>query len=212
MNVLLVDDHPLFREGLRSLLERMEVKARVTEAESCEAALALGARDAASFDLILLDLALPGMNGIEGLAKLRARFATTPVVIVSASYDAGHVKQAIDRGAQGFIPKSTPPDLLMSALRLIFDGGVYIPEFVMHGEPAHGAPREGPAPSLTSAQARVLSLLAQGHSNKAIGNTLDISDNTVRAHVSAILRALNATNRTEAVRVAMRMRLVDDGA
>jgi two-component system, NarL family, nitrate/nitrite response regulator NarL len=208
MNVLLVDDHPLFREGLRSLLERMDVKARVAEAESCEAALALGERDASTFDLILLDLALPGMNGIEGLARLRARFPTTPVVIVSASYDASHVKQAIDRGAQGFIPKSTPPDLLMSALRLIFSGGIYIPEFVMHGEPAQPQSRDGSAPNLTSAQGRVLSLLAQGHSNKAIGNTLDISDNTVRAHVSAILRTLNATNRTEAVRVAMRLGLV----
>src|SRR6266851_6121292 len=161
MNVLLVDDHPLFREGLRSLLERMDVKARVSEAESCEAALALGERDASSFDLILLDLALPGMNGIEGLTRLRARFETTPVVIISASFDSGHVKQAIDRGAQGFIPKSSPPDVLMSALRLVFNGGVYIPEFVMHGEPAHAHSRDGSAANLTSAQGRVLSLLAQ---------------------------------------------------
>ena len=114
MNVLLVDDHPLFREGLRSLIERMDSKARIAEAESCEAALAMDVGGCSGFDLILLDLALPGMNGLEGIARFRARFSTTPVVIISASYDAVHVKQAIDRGAQGFIPKSMPPDQLMS--------------------------------------------------------------------------------------------------
>src|ERR1700752_1300183 len=104
MNVLLVDDHPLFREGLRSLLERMEGGVRISEADSCEAGLALGARDEEGFDPILLDLSLPGMNGIEGIAAFRERFSTTPVVIVSASFDTPHVKQAIDDGAQGFIP------------------------------------------------------------------------------------------------------------
>jgi two-component system nitrate/nitrite response regulator NarL len=209
MNVLLVDDHPLFREGLRSLLERMEVKARITEAESCEAALELGERDGPGFDLILLDLALPGMNGIEGIGPFRARFPTTPVVIISASFDTPHVKQAIDRGAQGFIPKSTPPDVLMSALRLIFNGGIYVPPSVMQDG---NVPRDAAPASLTSAQARVLSLLARGQSNKAIAHSLDISDNTVRAHVSAILRALAVTNRTEAVRVALQNGLVSQDA
>lgn len=209
MHVLLVDDHPLFRAGLRSLLERIEPDFRVAEAESCEAALAMGESGAAEFDLILLDLALPGMNGIEGLGRLRERFATTPVVVVSASYEPAHVKQAIDRGAQGFIPKSTPPDMLMSALRLIFDGGVYIPAFAVQGEPAASAVSIS---SLTSAQARVLALLVQGRSNKAIGNALHISDNTVRAHVSAILRALNVTNRTEAVHAALELGLVSHDA
>jgi len=111
------------------------------------------------------------------------------------------VKQAIDRGAQGFIPKSTPAPVLMSALRLIFSGGVYIPATVMQSEPQSGA-------GLTSAQSRVLALMALGQSNKAIGQALDISDNTVRAHVSAILRTLNAANRTEAVRAAIEQGLV----
>jgi DNA-binding NarL/FixJ family response regulator len=210
MNVLLVDDHPLFREGLRSLLERMEGAVRIAEAESCEAGLALGAREGQGFDLILLDLALPGMNGIEGIAQFRARFPTTPVVIISASFDTPHVKQAIDRGAQGFIPKSTPPDVLMSALRLIFNGGVYIPSSVMQGAFAD-VPEPG-MPNLTAAQSRVLEFLALGHSNKVIANALDISDNTVRAHVSAILRALAVTNRTEAVRVALQKGLVSHEA
>jgi two-component system, NarL family, nitrate/nitrite response regulator NarL len=211
MNVLLVDDHPLFRAGLRSMLERMEADVRVTEVESCEAGLALGERAGSGFDLILLDLALPGMNGIEGIARFRARFATTPVVIVSASFAAPHVKQALDAGAQGFIPKSTPPDVLMSALRLIFSGGVYVPASVMQGMDA-APPREDASPNLTTTQSRVLVLMARGHSNKAIGNELDISDNTVRAHVSAILRALHVTNRTEAVSIALKHGLVTDDA
>jgi len=212
MNVLLIDDHPLFREGLRSLLERMDAKAHVVEAESCEAALALGEREGPGFDLILLDLALPGMNGLEGISQFRARFSTTPVVVISATFDATRVKQAIDRGAQGFIPKSTPPDVLMSALELIFSGGVYVPASVMHDEDPARKARSEAAPNLTSAQSRVLVLLARGQSNKAIGNALDISDNTVRAHVSAILRALNVTNRTEAVSIAIQMGLVSGDA
>ncbi|HUJ00427.1 MAG TPA: response regulator transcription factor [Usitatibacter sp.] len=206
MKVLVVDDHPLFREGLRTLIERMEPAARVIESDSCEAALALAAREAPELDLILLDLALPGMNGLEGIARFRERFATTPVVMVSASYDARHVKQAIDRGAQGFIPKSTPPDVLASALRLIFSGGVYVPPYVL--EPLPGPASAGARAALTSAQSRVLELMARGQSNKAIGNALDISDNTVRAHVSAILRALGVTNRTEAVAIALQAGLV----
>src|SRR5262245_37776680 len=99
MSVLLVDDHPLFREGLRSLLERMDDTARVVEAESCESALSMGEGEGAGFDLILLDLALPGMNGLEGISRLRERFPTTPVVVISASVDTARVRQAIDRGA-----------------------------------------------------------------------------------------------------------------
>jgi DNA-binding NarL/FixJ family response regulator len=207
MQVLLVDDHPLFREGLRSLLERMQVRASITEADSCERALELGER-AGGFDLILLDLALPGMNGIDGIAAFRARFPTTPVVMISASFDTPHVKQAIARGAQGFIPKSTPPDVLMAALTLIFNGGVYVPASVMQESPM---PRSAPS-ELTSAQARVLALMVQGKPNKAIAQSLDISDNTVRAHVSAILRALNASNRTDAVRMALEQGLVANEA
>jgi DNA-binding NarL/FixJ family response regulator len=213
MNVLLIDDHPLFREGLRSLLERMHTDVRIDETESCEAALSAGEHNGAGFDLILLDLALPGMNGLEGISLFRERFPTTPVVVISATFDPLRVKQAIDRGAQGFIPKSTPADVLMSALQLIFSGGVYVPASVMRDEDfAHGAARGGAAPSLTNAQSRVLALLARGQSNKAIGNALDISDNTVRAHVSAILRALNVTNRTEAVSMAIQMGLVSRDA
>jgi DNA-binding NarL/FixJ family response regulator len=207
MTVLLVDDHPLFRQGLRSLLERMDAGMRIHEADTCEAALAWGERDRAGLDLILLDLALPGMNGIDGISRFRERFATTPVVMVSASFDAHHVQQAIDRGAQGFIPKSTPPDVLMSALRLVFAGGVYVPPSVMRDGPA-SRPRSNGTPALTAAQARVLALMARGQSNKVIGQALEISDNTVRAHVSAILRALDATNRTEAVSRALQMGLV----
>lgn len=211
MKVLLVDDHPLFRAGLRSLIERMEPSVRAFESDSCEEALALADRDGPGFDLILLDLALPGMNGLDGIARFRERFPTTPVVMVSASYDAHHVKQAIERGAQGFIPKSTAADVLMSALRLIFSGGVYVPPSVLQS-PAGAARAAAPDALLTAAQARVLALMARGQSNKAIGNALDISDNTVRAHVSAILRALGVNNRTEAVALALQRGLVGHDA
>jgi len=213
MQVLLIDDHPLFREGLRVLIERMDPKACVVETESCEEAIALAERGGAGFDLILLDLALPGMNGLDGISRFRARFSTTPVVVISGSFDTARVKQALERGAQGFIPKSTPPDVLMSALRLIFSGGIYVPSSVMdEGAAAPQAARASAVADLTAAQARVLQLLAVGQSNKAIANTLDISDNTVRAHVSAILRALNVNNRTEAVHVAIERGLVSHDA
>jgi DNA-binding NarL/FixJ family response regulator len=213
MNVLLIDDHPLFRQGMRSLIERMDTRARIVEAESCEAALALADGPDPGFDLILLDLALPGINGLEGISRFRERFSTTPVVVISATFDSARVKQAIDRGAQGFIPKSTPPDVLMSALRLIFSGGVYVPASVMQeGSGTREPGRDSSLPNLTSAQTRVLQLLALGQSNMAIGNALEISDNTVRAHVSAILRALNVTNRTEAVHIAAELGLLSHEA
>jgi DNA-binding NarL/FixJ family response regulator len=191
----------------------MDPKACVVETASCEEAIALAERGGAGFGLILLDLALPGMNGLDGISRFRARFSTTPVVVISGSFDAARVKQALDRGAQGFIPKSTPPDVLMSALRLIFSGGIYVPSSVMdEGAAAPPAARASAVADLTAAQSRVLQLLAVGHSNKAIASTLDISDNTVRAHVSAILRALNVNNRTEAVHVAIERGLVSHDA
>jgi DNA-binding NarL/FixJ family response regulator len=203
MRVLVVDDHPLFREGLRAMIERMRPDARVIECGSCEDAIAVASEDALELDLVLLDVALPGMNGLDGIALFRERFVTTPVVVISGSYEPRQVKQAIDRGAQGFIPKSTPPELLASALRFIFAGGVYVPPDVLNAPPHETASPAQPAGVLTTAQSRVLALMVRGQSNKSIAQALHISDNTVRAHVSAILRALGATNRTEAVAAAI---------
>jgi two-component system, NarL family, nitrate/nitrite response regulator NarL len=212
MRVLVVDDHPLFREGLRALIERLHPDARVIERGSCETALELVLDDHdGGLDLVLLDLALPGMNGLDGIARFRERFVTTPVVVISASYEPKHVKQAIERGAQGFIPKSMPPELLASALEFIFTGGIYVPPDVLAPRTVLPLAPAG-AGALTAAQSRVLALMVRGQSNKAIAQALDISDNTVRAHVSAILRALGATNRTEAVAAAIHNGLVTHDA
>lgn len=201
MKVLLVDDHALIRDALRGVLADLVEGARIVEASDCRRALRLVAENA-DLELILLDLNLPDRNGFEVLADLRLRYPTVPVVVLSAFHDRGNVLKALDLGALGFIPKSAPRGVMTNALRLVLSGGIYVP-------PEALAPAETkavkPAPlspadvGLTGRQIEVLSLMMRGKSNKAISRRLDMAEPTVKHHVTAILRALKATNRTEAV-------------
>jgi DNA-binding NarL/FixJ family response regulator len=212
LKILIVDDHPLIREALRHILAGLDSEFDLRECQN--GAEAFAAADAIpDLDLILLDLGLPDIDGFEALARLREQRPGTPVVVLSASDNPENVTRAIDAGAMGFIPKTSSNQLLLNALRLVLSGGVYLPLEVLRqhrGTPEHAlqraeeAGRGGAALSprdlgLTARQAEILALMIQGKPNKLICRELDIAEGTVKIHVTAILRALNVSNRTQAV-------------
>ena len=199
MNLLIVDDHPLFRQGLRMLLQTIDAALSVEETGDIDAALQKAR--AAAFQLILLDLRMPGTEGLAALEKLRDALPDVPVVVISGEYDSNMVREAIDRGAMGFIPKSLTPDRLVDALRHVLGLKVYLPDdaFLV----ASGGRRDC-LPELTARQTEVLRLVVQGKSNKLVARDMGVSAETVKSHLAAAMRALNAANRTELVYIAAR--------
>jgi DNA-binding NarL/FixJ family response regulator len=214
MNILLVDDHPLLRGGMRFLLRSLDAGLEMDEASNAAQALELVA--ARSYDLVLLDLKMPGLNGMDALAALRAAVPGTPLVVLSAEDDSGVVRAAIEGGAMGFIPKSSTPEVLIQALRLVLAQGIYLPPAVLQAMhpaavPAPSAPKAGPGdgslPGLTPRQMDVLRCVIKGKPNKVIARELEVSEGTVKAHLSAVFLALGAHNRTEAVYAAAKLGL-----
>jgi DNA-binding NarL/FixJ family response regulator len=210
MKILVVDDHVLIRDALRGVLKELKGDAHVLEASDCRQAMALIAENADELALILLDLNLPDRDGFSALAEVRERYPGISVVVLSGQHDRGSVIKALDLGALGFIPKSGQREVMLSALQLVFAGGIYIPpEILSHDglttttpdkSPGGGRPTASPSDlGLTERQIDVLALMMQGKSNKAICRVLDLAEPTVKNHVTAILKALKVTNRTEAV-------------
>ncbi|MHB8534990.1 MAG: response regulator [Sulfuricaulis sp.] len=223
MKILVVDDHPLIRAAVRNVLTQIETDVAVHEAQNCPAALAL-VDVHPDFSLVLLDLHLPGMGGLDALSILRERYPEIPVVVLSAADDRDSVLQALDRGAMGFIPKSSSNDVMVNALRLVLAGGIYLPPEVLATSPAGTAPAANPSASpaarpattpadlgLTERQAQVLALMVQGKPNKLICRELGLAVSTVKIHITAILKALKVNNRTQAVIAAGRLGLKLDG-
>jgi DNA-binding NarL/FixJ family response regulator len=210
MKILVVDDHVLIRDALRGVLRELKQDAVVLEAADCRQAMQL-VETQADLGLILLDLNLPDRDGFSVLGELRERYPAISVVVLSARQDRSSVVQALDLGALGFIPKSGQRDVMLSALQLVFAGGIYIPpEILMPEEPslpkpkltrvaADMAPIKPADLGLTGRQLDVLALVMQGKSNKGICRVLDLAEPTVKNHVTAILKALKVSNRTEAV-------------
>lgn len=208
MKVLLVDDHALFRSGLRYLLADLQPGIEFREAEHSAAALALTDR---SFDLILLDLHMPGTHGFGALASVREAFDNASVVIVSSEEDPKLIRQMIEGGAAGFIPKTSSPQVLISALTLVLAGGVYLPPHVLRTATARATTDSLP-PALTGRLLEVLQCAVQGMSNKAIARELNISEGSVKAQLSTVFRMLGVKNRTEAVFYAAKVGLRVDAA
>ena len=202
MKVLVVDDHTLIREALRNVLAELDPACEVLDAPDGAMALRLAGKHP-GLDLVLLDLNLPDMDGFAVLADLRQRYPATGVVVLSGVKDQKSVTGAIELGAVGYIPKSTPHEVMVSALRLVCAGGVYLPPEVLAG--AHRASRSAGEPQLTGREGEVLALMLEGKSNKLICRELGVTEATVKNHVTAILKALNVTNRTEAVIAAGRL-------
>ena len=198
MRVLVCDDHSLFREGLRLLLEKLDASMEVTLTGSAEEAVA--ATKAGMFDLILLDWHMDGLAGARALEALRESAPLTRVVVLSGDRNAELVRTAIDVGAAGFIPKDSPPAQLMIAVKTIADGGVYLPTGTL--APIHTRDVRDAFPTLKERQADVLRAALRGNSNKLIARQLGISDGTVKTHLRAIYQELGTRNRTEAVYMA----------
>ena len=214
MKILVVDDHPLILEALKQVLRDLHPDIEVVEARDAQQAVEQTAAHV-DLSLVLLDLTLPSTHGLELLGTLRRDSPDTPVVVLSATEDRDTVLRAINDGAMGFIPKTSRTEVLIAALRLVFSGGVYLPPSVFAG-PVHAASEpHAPAPAsrspkevgLTERQSQVLALLVQGKSNKLICRALDLAEGTVKIHVTAILRALNVSNRTQALVAVSRLGL-----
>jgi len=210
ITLLVVDDHALFRGGMRLLLADLGVSARVLEADSVEAAVAMDERP----DLVLLDLYLCGLSGQPALAMIRERMPDATVVALSGEEDPRLIRATIEEGASGFIPKTSTPGVMIGALRLVLAGGVYLPPQVLRADAAP-AIAAGCAPvasasvleSLTPRQLDALMLAIRGKSNKAIARDLGVSQGTVKQHLSAAFRVLGVENRTQAVFAAARLGL-----
>ena len=222
MKVLLVDDHVLFREGLSLLLKHLMGDVSIYEAGNIEEAFSQISTHGI-MSLILLDIGLPNMTGTESVQLMRARYPEIPVVALSSSEDKATVLSALDKGAMGFVPKSSSSSILTSALRLILAHGIYLPPTVFLADRTPVAVNSSTAESvkgafapltktpqdlgLTPRQSDVLLRILQGKPAKVISRELDLSAGTVKTHTSAVLRALNVTTRTQAVIAAGRLGL-----
>lgn len=203
--ILIVDDHPLFREALKQAVAGGLAGAEVALAGSLGQATAQLDGDG-DCDLVLLDLRMPGVQGLSGLIYLRAQYPNLPVAIVTAADDPGLAGKAVGLGASGFIPKTSGIDTIVAAVKAVLAGDIWLPE---GGAPA-ATDKEGEdiarrIATLTAQQIRVLMMLREGLLNKQIAYELDVSEATVKAHVSAILQKLHVASRTQAVIAAARI-------
>ena len=207
MNLLTVDDHALFREGLCSLLSILSPGVAIREAGCVEDAIT--ECRAATFRMVLLDLSLSTSRGLRTLDAFRVAVPEVPVIVLSGDDDRGSITGAIDLGAVGFIPKAHTSKLMIAALQFVLAGGIYLPPNVL----SETAAIEGPATvaertvaaafaRLSPRQLEVATLVLQGKSNKAIARSLALSEGTVKAHVSSIFQVIGAKNRVEAVIIA----------
>jgi DNA-binding NarL/FixJ family response regulator len=205
-HLVIADDHPLFRDALRQAVASVVTSARIDEAGSFEELTALLDQDS-DVDLVLLDLTMPGISGFSGLIYLRAQFPAIPVVIVSASDDGGTIRQSLDFGASGFIPKRFGVDTLRDAIMKVLNGDVWVPEdtdLSSQTDPELVRLRDRLV-TLTPQQVRVLMMLSEGLLNKQIAYELGVSEATIKAHVSAILQKLGVESRTQAVIAAAKI-------
>jgi len=233
MKVLLIDDHPLILSALQTVIQGLGDDVTVKGVGTARGAREVLQGDA-DFDLVLLDLHLGDADGFDVLSELRAAYPALPVVVVSASDRASDVIRAIDLGAMGFVPKRASNETLFDALRMVMSGGIYVPPMTMGGGQAqqeerraheasptvHESASAGPfqrhppleSLGLTPRQTDVLALLLQGKPNKLIARELNLSVETVKDHVAAVLRALKVSSRTQAVLAVGQMSQQPNGA
>jgi DNA-binding NarL/FixJ family response regulator len=209
MKVLLIDDHALIREAVRSVFGDVRPTAEVLDAVGRAQALEI-AQSHSDLDMIVLDLTLPDGNGLDLLKELRARLPRATVVVLSASTEPGVVAKALRLGAEGFIPKSASYAVMIAALQLVLAGGIYVPAEILaavkdavSGDQLDVQQTDADAKfgdlALTERQREVLALLVQGKSNKIICRELQLAEPTVKNHITAILKALKVSSRTEAI-------------
>jgi len=211
LSVIIADDHPLFRAALQQVLGRSWPDASVVEADTFDAMRAAVEAHGASADFILLDLHMPGARGFSSLVYLSSVAPSLPVIVVSASEDAGVMAQAVQLGAAGFVPKSSSLGAIEGAIKAVLDGDVWLPEGVNPSARSDEGVARAAAQlqSLTAQQMRVLLMMGEGLLNKQIAYELSVTEATIKAHVTAILRKLDVINRTQAVLVLQSLDIDD---
>ncbi len=210
MKVILVDDHVLFREGLALLLNAVDPEVEVVHAGSIAQAL-LRLSASPSPDLVLLDMGLPLLGGIEGLRAVRAQAENVPVVVLSGADEPVLIRACIEAGAMGFIPKTSDARTLMLALRRVFAGEVYLPPVAeVYARNADASTRMVDVLGLTPRQRDVLAALVQGKSNRSIAVELGISELTVKSHMTVLMQVLGVSSRTEAVYAVRNLKMRPD--
>lgn len=205
MRILIIDDHQLFIDDIRHIFYSLDKDVDIIVANSPDEALQ-HMESSTDLDMVLLDLHMPGLNGLSIIQHQRTQSSCLPIVIISGDDNPDTIKAVLDAGVMGFIPKSFPAKKIQSALRTIMDGKNYIPKMSSTPDSAHYYKQSysnvANVNGITKRQFQVLLLLANGGTNKNISSTLFLSENTVKAHVSALFRALDASNRTECVNIA----------
>jgi len=223
MHILLVDDHALFREGLALVMQKLDEDVHINEAENGKTAMEISQSNA-ELDLVLLDLNLPDNHDFSLLQQIRQTLPSTPIAMLSATEDAALIQEALQLGANGFIPKSSNSQVMLQAVQLILAGGLYLPPQIMMNAGSTTAQTQSsvaknasnsesslpnePELQFTQRQTEVLQLLDQGLANKEIARKLDMSPSTVKVHVAAILRICDAANRTQAVSLARQLGVI----
>ncbi|MDO5666579.1 MAG: response regulator transcription factor [Alcaligenaceae bacterium] len=213
MNELLIaDDHPLFREALRGLISKHYPNTKIYEAENSDSLFAL-VDDHADADLLLLDLNMPGAEGYSSLVFLRSHHPQLPIAIISAHEDPTLMRRAVDHGAMGYIPKSADIDTLCSAIDQILSGEIWLPQNARKTPAVTLKEKEAAklVSELTPQQFRVLQMVTRGRLNKQIAYDLGVSETTIKTHMTAILRKLGVSNRTQAVLLAYELDLQSKG-
>lgn len=205
--IVVADDHPLFRDALSGIISTGFSGASVVSAEDLTTTIK-ALEETKDVDLVLLDLNMPGVQGFSGLIFLRGQYPTIPIIVVSGSEDLDTIRRSISLGASGFIPKSSDTQTIKSAMNSVLDGGVWVPDqAAIDNETEDDELLEiaSRISTLTPQQMRVLMMLKEGLLNKQIAYELNVSEATVKAHVSAILQKLDVNSRTQAVIVASKI-------
>lgn len=222
MQILVADDHKLVRDGLKPFLQELAPDVEVLDASNMDEALA-AADKADQLGLVLLDLMMPGMDGLKGLELLKAKCADVPVVIVSGFSSRDHVVAAVQAGAAGFIPKTVSGTAMVNALRLVLSGEKYLPSSTFFDDPSNQMSMPVPTPAkpagvpppfdkLSRREAEILALLVEGRTNKEIAICLDLQEITIKVHLRNVYRKIGSANRAQAVRIAMSSGWVPAGA
>jgi DNA-binding NarL/FixJ family response regulator len=214
VKALIADDHNLIREGIKLILNRLRKSVDILEADNFDDARKIVAANV-DLDLIIMDLFMPGMMGPQGVSIIRNSAPVVPVIVLSMSEDPEHMRDSLKFGANGYVSKTSKNSILSNAINLVLEGGIYIPPEMLGaitdtGRYFTAADNNSKKPSLTDRQMEVLKLMAQGRTNKDIARLLDISDTTVKSHITTIFRQLDANNRTQAVHYAQQFKLINN--
>ncbi len=206
MKILHADDHALFREGMKFFLKLLDSDVEIVEASNFQGLMDKLALEA-PIDILLMDLAMPGMGELEGFFSIRRHYPKLPVVVLSGSNNTQVIRAVLDGGARGYIPKLVNSEVLMHALREVTSGEIYSPNFLF--DSANDNDTEHPkSEAITARQRDILGLLAEGMPNKLIGNALGITEGTVKQHLKLLYKRLDVQNRTQAIRAARMMGLI----